>query len=47
MTLREQFNEYFEEHTGWHPSEHPNKGYVEDLWDFFEKGWEEAQRRFE
>lgn len=44
---RELFDEYFEEHTGWDPSEYPNQTYVEDMRDFFEKGWEEAQRRFE
>lgn len=47
MTLREKFNEYFEEHTGWDPAEYPNKSYVADLWDFFERGWEEARMTFE
>lgn len=37
---REQFNEYFEDHTGWDPSEYPNKSYVEDLWDFFQRGFD-------
>lgn len=38
MTSRESFNEYFEEHTGWDPSDYPNKSYVEDLWDFWQAG---------
>ncbi|QPI18237.1 hypothetical protein POP15_189 [Pectobacterium phage POP15] len=36
--LRQQFNDYFEEETGWEPSEHPNKQYVADLWDAFQAG---------
>lgn len=33
MTSRERFNEYFEDETGWGPSDHPDKRYVEALWD--------------
>ena len=47
MTAREQFDEEFEEHTGWSPSEHPNKGYVQDLWDFFQQGYDHARRTIE
>lgn len=47
LSKREQFNEYFEEHTGWDPSEYPNKSYVEDLWDFFQQGYDHARRTIE
>lgn len=42
-TLRDKFNDFFEELTGWDPSEHPDKQYVDDLWDAFEAGAESGE----
>lgn len=37
---RELFNDFFEDLTGYEPSDHPDKQYVNDLWDAFEAGAE-------
>lgn len=39
-TLRDKFNDFFEDLTGYEPSDHPDKQYVNDLWDAFEAGAE-------
>lgn len=39
-TLRDKFNDFFEDMTGYEPSDHPDKQYVNDLWDAFEAGAE-------
>lgn len=36
--LREKFEEYFEEATGWERSVHPDQYYVEDMWFAFREG---------
>lgn len=39
-TLRDKFNDFFEDLTGYEPSDHPNEVYVEDLWAAYEAGAE-------
>lgn len=39
-TLRDKFNDFFEDLTGYEPSDHPDKQYVEDLWDAYQAGAE-------
>lgn len=38
-TIRDEFNDFFEDLTGYEPSNHPDKVYVEDLWAAFEAGF--------
>lgn len=40
MTLREKFNDFFEDLTGYEPSGHPNEVYVEDMWAAYQAGAE-------
>lgn len=39
-TLRDKFNDFFEDLTGYEPSDYPDKQYVEDLWDAYQAGAE-------
>lgn len=39
-TLRDKFNDFFEDLTGYEPSDYPDKQYVEDLWDSYQAGAE-------
>lgn len=36
--LRARFEEYFEDATGWEPSEHLDQYYVQDMWFAFREG---------
>lgn len=39
-TLRDKFNDFFEDLTGYEPDDHPDKQYVEDMQDAFIAGAE-------
>lgn len=39
-TFRDKFNDFFEDLTGYEPSDHPNEVYVEDMWAAYQAGLE-------
>lgn len=43
MTSREQFEDKFEEITGWGCDDHPNRNYVDDLWEIWQASREAVE----
>lgn len=43
MTSREQFEDKFEEITGWGCDDHPNRDYVDDLWEIWQASREAVE----
>lgn len=43
MTSREQFEDKFEEITGWEADEHPDRNYVDVLWGVWQASREEIE----
>lgn len=43
MTSREQFEDKFKEITGWGCDDHPNRDYVDDLWEIWQASREAVE----
>jgi hypothetical protein len=43
MDSRQQFEEAFEDLSGWEFNEHPNRSYCDDLLEIWEKAWEASR----